>query len=122
MKIGFNFFLCIEDILEGKVKIDDVLYIISSTAIKEERNIDSVVLNHLGPKPDTIYTIRFIETVRHLYKEHKILQPRLQGIMKHNIPDYHWGDLFINKDKGNRTVKKAWENYKIASVLSRDHA
>ena len=117
MKIGFSFFLCIEDILDGKVKIDDVLYIISSTAIKKEGDIDRVVLNHLGSKPDTIYTIRFIETVRHLYKENKILQPRLQGIMSHAIPDHHWGDVFINKDKGNKTVKKAWENYKIASSL-----
>lgn len=118
MKIGFNLFKCVEDILEGRVIIDNVLYIISSTAIKEERNIDPVVLNHLGPKPDTIYTIRFVETVRHLFKENKIIQPRLQGIMEHEIPEYHWGDLFINEDKSNTTVKRAWENYKIASTLA----
>lgn len=122
MKIGFNLFKCVGDILDDKVDIKDVLYIISSTAIKEERSIDGAVLNYLGGKPDTIRAIRMIGVLGQLMKENKLIQPRLQGMNEHYVPEHHWADIFFDDGNDNTTVKRAWENYKIASVLSKDHA
>ena len=121
MKVGFRLSQCIKDIAHGQVKYDDVAFIVSFTAIQPTRNMSEVVDNWIhNTVLDEDHRTLYIEIVEKLFKDNKILQPRLQGLQQHWIPEDNccWMDLYPSGDSDNSLVRSAWDNYRIASALS----
>ncbi len=47
MKIGFSFGRCIRDIVNGEVGYDDVAWIISGTALRDEENVKFCIQDYM---------------------------------------------------------------------------
>ena len=77
MKIGLSLSLCIRDMLLNETPISDVEYIICGTAMKDEESFSRVVqhYSHTYWKSSPSAGIRIAKT---LWKEGRLLQPRLQ--------------------------------------------
>ncbi len=116
MKIGFSFGRCIRDIVKGDITYEDVAFIISGTALRDESAVQWCVDEYLyrndylaGLDRDQCSKIAL-----DLYKDGKIFQPRLQGIRAFHIPENAiWADLFPTTLAENEAAKKAWEAYRF---------
>ena len=82
MKIGFSFGRCIRDIVNDEVSYDDVAWIISGTALRDEEAVRFCIQDYLyrrdyleGLDEETCMDIGL-----RLFKEGKVFQPRLQEI------------------------------------------
>ena len=115
MKIGFSFGRCVRDIVNGEVSVDDVAFLITATRIDQEEHLEQVVnayLNEpgylLGLDPD-----RCQEVALKLWDTNRILQPRRQGMHRHQQPESSiWVDMFPTELSDNQSVKNAWSNYR----------
>ena len=116
MKIGFSLGRCIRDIAIKEVAVEDVAFIIAATAIREEEQLGRVVEEYmyrdnylLGLDEDECKAIALT-----LWKNSKILQPRLQGLHRHMQPENAvWVDMFPTELSTNESVKKAWDAYRF---------
>lgn len=116
MKVGFSFGRCVRDIVNGIVNYDDVAFIITGTALRDEDAIRWCVdeyLNRrdylLGLDPECCEKVSL-----RLWADGKIFQPRLQNISAFHIPEGAvWADLFPTNVSDNEAVKKAWESYRF---------
>ncbi|MDD5059466.1 MAG: hypothetical protein WC516_10005 [Patescibacteria group bacterium] len=94
MKIGLSISMCVKDILNGEVNIEDVYCIIAGTMIQDQKNW-FVLVDQYGDsywkkfsKEDIWATLEQLIPI--------IYQPRLAGKQGPNISRGHWIDL--NKD------------------------
>lgn len=116
MKVGFSFGRCIRDIVNGIVAYEDVAFIITGTALRDEEAIkwcvDEYMLRH-----DYLSGLDHEQCTKiaiDLYLDGKIFQPRLQNIRAFHIPEGAvWADLFPTNVSNSDAVKKAWENYRF---------
>lgn len=116
MKIGFSLGRCIRDIVLGNVNSTEIAFIISSTAIRDEAQLLQVIANYM-------YRRGYLEGLDQklceiaaldLWKASKILQPRLEGIYRHQQPEESiWVDIFPTALSDNAAVKTAWDNYRF---------
>jgi hypothetical protein len=116
MKIGFSLGRCVRDIVNGLVKIDDVGWIIASTNIQSEEQLQLVIQSYsYEPK----YLGGLVEddcqqVALTLYNSGRILQPRMQGVRRTMVPeDSIWADLYPTVNSERETVKQAWHNYRF---------
>ena len=116
MKIGFSYGRCIRDIVEGIVSVDDVAFIITGTAIRDEEQMIRVIEDYLY-RPgylDGLDEKQCKETALVLWNSNKILQPRLQGLHRHMMPENAiWVDIFPTVPTPKENVKKAWDAYRF---------
>lgn len=116
MKIGFSLGRCVRDIVLDKVNVDDVAFIISATAITNEEQLEGVIKNY-SYEPDYLQGLdlnRCQEVALSLWDNHKILQPRLQGLHRHKQPENAvWVDMFPTTISDNESVKNAWNSYRF---------
>jgi hypothetical protein len=99
-----------------EVAVEDVAFIIAATAIREEEQLGRVVEEYmyrdnylLGLDEDECKAIALT-----LWKNSKILQPRLQGLHRHMQPENAvWVDMFPTELSTNESVKKAWDAYRF---------
>jgi hypothetical protein len=116
MKIGFSLGRCVRDIVRGDVSINDVAFIIAATNIHSEEQLKHVVDDYLF-RDD--YLCGLDETVSQqvaldLWNSNRILQPRRQGMMRHQQPTNSvWVDMFPTELSNNESVKKAWDAYRF---------
>ncbi len=116
MKVGFSFGRCVRDIVNGIVAYEDVAFIITGTALRDEEAVKWCVEEYLnrydyllGLDPEQCTKIAL-----DLYKDGKIFQPRLQNIRAFRIPEGAiWADLFPTNVSDSDAVKKAWEAYRF---------
>lgn len=116
MKIGFSLGRCIRDIVNGEVAYEDVAFIITGTALRDEEAIKYCVDEYMyrsdylsGLDKDQCTHIGLL-----LYKEGKIFQPRLQNIRAFRIPEGAiWADMFPTNMANNAAAKTAWDNYRF---------
>ena len=116
MKVGFSLGRCVRDIVTDIVSYDDVAFIISGTALRDEEAIKWCVDDYLnrndyllGLDPEQCTKIAL-----DLYRNGKIFQPRLQNISAFRIPEGAvWADLFPTNVSESDAVKKAWEAYRF---------
>jgi hypothetical protein len=116
MKVGFSLGRCIRDIVNDIVSYDDVAFIISGTALRDEEAIKWCVEDYLnrrdyllGLDPEQCTKIAL-----DLYNDGKVFQPRLQNIPAFRIPEGAvWADLFPTNVSDSDAVKKAWEAYRF---------
>jgi hypothetical protein len=116
MKIGFSLGRCIRDIVDNKVTIDDVAFIITATCIREKEQLGPVIEDYLF-RDDYLYGRDSEECHRvanELWDNNKLIQPRREGIHRHKQPaNSIWVDIFPTELTENTTVKKAWDAYRF---------
>ena len=116
MKIGFSLGRCIRDIVNDIVAYDDVAFIISGTALRDEDAIKACVEQYMY-RDDYLYGLEQAacqSVALKLYNEGKVFQPRLQDIRAFRIPEGAvWADLFPTNVSDSDAVKKAWDAYRF---------
>ncbi len=116
MKIGFSLGRCVRDIVAGVVAYEDVAFIISGTALRDEAAVQWCVDEYMFRRDYLLGLDRdqCSKIALDLYKDGKIFQPRLQGIRAFHIPEGAiWADLFPTNVSNSEAVKKAWEAYRF---------
>src|ERR1700760_2497323 len=81
LKIGFSFGRCIRDIVNGKVDLDNVVIIISRTAIETSKELESVIDDYLCRK-DYLYGLsrgKCFAVADEILDRNLLFQPRLKG-------------------------------------------
>ncbi len=116
MKIGFSLGRCIRDIVNGDVAYEDVAFIITGTALRDEDAIKWCIDEYVGRRNYLLGLDH--ETCENmalrLWADGKIFQPRLQNIPAFHIPEGGvWADLFPTALAENEAAKKAWESYRF---------
>ena len=132
MKIGASYSRCVRDIVDGNVKIDDVLVIIARTDFDPEndRQWTGIWNGYSGggnswSNPEWYdYQDReqeFREVSIQLKKSGKLHQPRQFGAFPERMREY-WYDVVLTPENitKNPAAKKAWDNYKLVSGLVAD--
>ena len=116
MKIGFSLGRCVRDIVNGEVSVDDVAFIIASTAIRERERLGPVIQDYMY-RDEYLWGLeeeKCLEVAYLLWDCNKILQPRLQGLHRHMQPESSiWIDMFPTTTSNNESVKKAWDSYRF---------
>lgn len=116
MKIGFSFGRCVRDIVNGKVSIDDVAFLITATYITDKEHLQGVI-NHYMYEPTYLRGLdpeKCYEVALQLWNTNRVIQPRAQGMHRHAQPENSiWVDMFPTELSGNESVKKAWESYRF---------
>lgn len=116
MKIGFSFGRCIRDIVNGIVSYDDVAWIIASTAMRDEDSVKYVIDDYLY-RNDYLLGLdesKCMDIGLRLYNEGKVLQPRLQGVHRHQTPENAlWADMYPTEVADHEGTRKAWEQYRF---------
>jgi hypothetical protein len=116
MKIGFSLGRCIRDIVKGEVALNDVAFVIAATNIHEEQQLAQVVDSYLY-RDEYLYMLDEAECQQvalALWQSNRILQPRRQGMHRHQQPENAvWVDMFPTVNSNNESVKKAWDAYRF---------
>jgi len=116
MKIGFSLGRCIRDIVKGEVVLNDVAFIIAATNIHEEEQLVHVIDSYLY-QDEYLYMLDKAECQRvalELWNSNRVLQPRRQGMHRHQQPENAvWVDMFPKLNSNNESVKKAWDAYRF---------
>ena len=122
MKIGFSFGRCLKDLVNGTVKLEDVMCIIARTHMITEEHVKNVIKEYTYRR-DYLMGFDPAECERiglELWKSGKILEPRANGISASSVPrDYIWMDLYPTEaDVTSDGVKEAWEAYRLMITLT----
>ena len=116
MKIGFSLGRCIRDIVKGEVYLADVAFVIAATNIHSEEQLAQVVDSYLY-RDEYLYMLDEAECQRvalELWNSNRILQPRRQGMHRHQQPENAvWVDMFPTVNSNSEAVKKAWDAYRF---------
>lgn len=116
MKIGFSLGRCIRDIVKGEVYLADVAFVIAATNIHSEEQLAQVVDSYLY-RDEYLYMLDETECQRvalELWNSNRILQPRRQGMHRHQQPENAvWVDMFPTVNSNSEAVKKAWDAYRF---------
>jgi hypothetical protein len=116
MKIGFSLGRCIRDIVNEKVSIDDVAFIIASTHITTRDRLSDVILTYTA-EPTYLHGCDYDQCMviaEALWDTNRLLQPRRQGLHRHAQPENAvWVDMFPTMLSENQSVKTAWDAYRF---------
>lgn len=116
MKIGFSLGRCVRDIVNGKVTVDDVAFLITATLIKGPEQLENVITMY-AYEPGYLLGVdieKAKEVARQLWDSNKIIQPRAQGMGRHMQPENSiWVDIFPTELSENDAVKKSWDAYRF---------
>ena len=121
MKIGFSFGQCIRDIVQGKVKIEDVIVIVASTRIETLEQLEVIVQGYMH-RPDYLLDLDEKEcytVASHLWDTGKIHQPRITGVHRDRVPaDCVWADVLPSPATSNASLQEAWDHYRLLVDLT----
>ena len=116
MKIGFSLGRCIRDIVNEKISIDDVAFIITSTSIHTKEQLADVILMYTS-EPTYLYNCDYdkcVAVANMLWDKNRLLQPRKQGLQRHAQPENAvWVDMFPTQLSEKQSVKSAWDAYRF---------
>lgn len=133
MKIGLSYSRCIRDIVEQKVKIEDVLVIVARTDFDPRvdnewkgiwegycrgsflnMNMEWGGYDADNPEHEKMFRDVSIE----LLNQGKFFQPRQHGAYPRRLP-YYWLETFLpdNELDQNPAAKKAFEKFKMIAGL-----
>lgn len=87
--IGLSLSLCIKDVIEGRVSVEQIDSIIANTRIEGPEDLDDVIEvyrhSYWYADPD-----RAERLTRNLFRLGVISQPRIQNPRHHHTYGYHW--------------------------------
>jgi hypothetical protein len=93
-----------------------VAFVIAATNIHSEEQLAQVVDSYLY-RDEYLYMLDEAECQRvalELWNSNRILQPRRQGMHRHQQPENAvWVDMFPTVNSNNEAVKKAWDAYRF---------
>ena len=120
MKIGFSFGRCVRDIVNGEIRLDDVLVIVTRTHIEDPEQLEGVVRAYLH-EPDYLMGCdadRCLEVALELWYSGKLHQPRRHGAYPTRISEaYVWMDVIPTAKDMDPSVQAAWEAYRMLLVM-----
>lgn len=120
MKIGFSLGRCVRDIVMDKVKIDDVLVIVTRTRIPKREQLDAVVEEYMY-EPRYLRGLdydRCLAVAQQLWDKGKFHQPRMVNAHPERVAEeYIWMDVVPTSLSDNPVVESAWNAYKVALRL-----
>ena len=133
MKIGLSFSRCIRDIVEARVKFDDVLVIVSRTDFDphNDRHWEGIWNGYrkgglskpewAGAEPtlsDEDANDVYRNVTKNLYDNGKLHQPRQFKNAHPPRMRYYWLDCVVTPEEHNPAQQKAWENYQLITDLA----
>ena len=124
MKIGTSLGKCVKDILDGKVSIDNVMFITSNTLIESEEQLKEVLIYYRYDGRSAYNTNNFSEeeVIKLGLKiwDRGLLHQRRAGTMgrSHMFPDT-WYDVTPSPHSDSEAVQSAWNHYVMVSKLAR---
>ena len=134
MKIGLSYSRCVRDIVEGHVKMEDVLVVIARTDFDPRNdeqwsgiwsgycrgsffnmNVEWGMYDADNPEHEKMFRDVSIE----LYHQGKLHQPRQFGAHPRRLP-YIWLETILPSEEldQNPTLKSAWEKFQVLSELT----
>jgi len=123
MKIGFSYGQCVRDLVEGKVRIDDVMVVICGTRIETREQIDAVIGEYLK-RPGYLIGLDAAACKAMAYQlwDHgKIHQPRIYGYARNQVPaNCIWADMHPSPVTPNASLEQAWSQYRLLVDLTGD--
>ena len=127
MRIGTSLGKCLKDILDGTVKEDDVLVIVSNTRCPDLPRLMAVVDEYYYYRPHSDYdlTAHTIEDAQalaqRLFESGKLHQPRCFNEdwqqLRHNLKDT-WLEVVPTITSHNQSVVDAYGKYRMLAVLA----
>lgn len=123
MKIGFSFGMCIRDIVQGTVDLQDVLVIISRTRCERFEQFDAVINDYMHDHTrfHGLDKDRVKEIVAQLWDTGRIFQPRVMGMGMTQVPArYTWMDVSPTVKDMDESTKDAWDAYRVTLALASD--
>lgn len=127
MKIGLSYGRCIRDIVKGLVDIDDVLIVVTKTAIRDREDLPQLVSVYSYEESYLAGLDKgaCLSVAEKLWDQGKIYQPRLAhgdipygkflSTGKHGEV---WCDLVPSYTGGNSMVEDAYNNYLMVRKLA----
>lgn len=124
MKIGFSLGKCVRDIVKGEVQLDDVLFVVSRTLIREADQMDSLWHGYcyepsywMGLDRDAC-----INTCKELMQSGRLHQPRMFGkYFGSPVAESHvWMDIALPTlaMEDHPMVEAAYKKYKMLERLA----
>lgn len=120
MRIGFSFGRCVRDIVTGKVKLEDVLVIVTRTHIKDRSQLNAVIdqymdiADYLGG----LDPAECLHVAIELWDHGKLHQPRAYGARTAHIPEaYVWMDAIPTAQDMDPGIQEAWDAYRMLLVM-----
>lgn len=95
--IGFSLSKCVKDILEEKVCLEDVMFIITGTFITNQNHLNEVIDMYRGSYWDKHPINKILDVVNTLMISGKIIQPRVLRLDTCNIADGHWVETYFEE-------------------------
>lgn len=129
MKVGLSYGRCIRDIVKGDVDIEDVLIIVTKTALPSRAHIENMVEIYMYESAYLrgLDRDKCVSVAKELWDQGKIYQPRmsmtdeLAVTSKFMSTGKHgdvWCDLVPSYTGGNTMVEEAFNNYLMLRKLS----
>jgi len=120
MLVGFSVSKCVRDILDKKVKLNDVLVIIGRTKFNLDQ-IDTLIFEYQSYRGEwsgfDVDEIR--ELLTELYQTAKIHQPRQFGVHPKQAPrGQHWVRMTPEPHELSPSAKKAYDHYLLLAGLT----
>ena len=120
MKIGLSFGRCIRDIVNGDVKLDDIVVIVAKTRMTRD-DLDQVVGQYMW-RADYLAGLdqaKCLEVAYELWDRGLLHQPRTFGCKGYMTPEqFVWLDLVPTKNNSSLLVQEAWDQYQVALRMS----
>lgn len=128
MKIGLSYGRCVRDIAKGLVDIEEVLLVVTKTAIEKREQIGSMIALY-GYEQDYLRGLdssKCLEVALLLWDQGKIYQPRLISDKSSHIASAFlmsgrhgdvWCDLVPSYTGGDPIVEEAYKNFLMVRKL-----
>lgn len=95
MLIGLSLSYCVSDIINGRVALADVAFIVSGTRIRDAEDLadvlDTYARNYWSNLPQLGRSVAM-----ELWDAGKIIQPRVLGLPAYHVADGHWARVTKN--------------------------
>lgn len=134
MKIGLSYSRCVRDLVEGHVKLEDVLVVIARTDFdpRDDEQWTGIWTGYSGgsgrgsiwSQPEWAmygaeHEQRFRDISIELYQSGKLHQPRQFGAHPRRLP-YIWLETVLPMDEmeEDSAVRQAWDNFQILAGLT----
>lgn len=118
MKIGFSFGRCMRDILNGSVKFEDVLVIITATMMPDLPSTLEVAEAYWSYDLHDFEHSEVLALAERLYNSAKLHQPRLiNGSSRQPMDHAIWADVFPSLRNTPPELQDAWDMYRVQLAL-----
>lgn len=131
MKIGTSLGKCVKSLLDGEVKYEDVMFVVSNTMCPDLAQLQDVIEQYYyefqgdvrqGEYDMTAHSLEAAQAIaQQLLEDGKLHQPRCVSTQvwgnAHMLKDT-WYDLMPSKHTDSESVQQAWDHYVMIKQLA----